>query len=173
MSRSSLRLKASASTLRGLYKDIDAFEISRKDARAVRRSRGADTYGELQPTATLKLLEYLKLRRRDVFVDLGSGAGKVALAAAMYTNVGRARGIELSEERHALACEARDRAVARRLMIASDMAAATMCAPACVCSGEPATSAHDRGAKRHLSRVRRMAHELHATRGAGMCLRSH
>ena len=105
---------APAAVLRQLYRGIDAFDISRADARAVKRSRGSATYGELQPTATLKLLEHLQLGRRDVFVDLGSGAGKVPIAAGIFTKVGRARGIELSHERHLLACEARARAVARR-----------------------------------------------------------
>jgi SAM-dependent methyltransferase len=112
----SLHADPRATTLRHLYRGIDAFAISRQDARAVKQSRGSDTYGELQPAATLKLLEYLQLRRRDVFVDLGSGAGKVAIAAGLYTQVGRARGVELSRERHALACEAKARALKERLI---------------------------------------------------------
>jgi SAM-dependent methyltransferase len=102
--------------IRDLYRGLDAFEISRSDARAVKKSRGSDTYGELQPTATLRLLDYFELQRDDVFVDLGSGGGKVTLAAGLFTKVRRARGVELSHERHALACEARSRAVARRLL---------------------------------------------------------
>ena len=108
--------EAPTKLLRDLYRGIDAFDISGADARSVKRSRGSDTYGELQPTATLRLLDYFELQRDDVFVDLGSGGGKVTLAAALFTKVRRARGVELSHERHALACEARSRAVARRLL---------------------------------------------------------
>ena len=112
----SLRHDGDVRILRSLYRGLDGFSISRADGRRVRTSRGSATYGELQPTATLRLLASLALTPDDVFVDLGAGIGKVALAAAMYTPVGHARGVELSEERVSLANIARQRAVdARRV----------------------------------------------------------
>jgi SAM-dependent methyltransferase len=97
-------------TVRRLYRELDGFEIPKADARRVQRSRGSPTYGELMPTATARLLAQLELGPEDLFVDMGSGIGKVALLAAMTTDVGRALGIELSETRHAQAERALQRA---------------------------------------------------------------
>lgn len=84
--------------LRKLYAGVDGFEISRRDERLVNRSKASPTYGELMPTATLRLIAELGLRRGDVFYDLGAGVGKVAMLAAMTTPA-RAIGLELSRER--------------------------------------------------------------------------
>jgi SAM-dependent methyltransferase len=101
--------------LRHLYRGLDGFPISPADQRQVARSKGSSTYGELRPTATLRLLERLELERRDRFVDLGAGIGKVVLLAAMTTAVGEALGIELSTTRVAVAEQALARARAARL----------------------------------------------------------
>ena len=86
-------------TLGRLYRGVDGFEISRADERRVQRSRGSPTYGELMPTASLRLFEALELGRRDVLYDLGAGVGKLVLLAALATPVRRAVGIELSQAR--------------------------------------------------------------------------
>lgn len=98
--------------LRSLYRTIHGYSIPAADARAVERSRGSATYGELMPTATLRMLAALELGPKDVFVDLGSGVGKVVMLAAMATSAGRAIGIELS--RHRVACARRALAAAER-----------------------------------------------------------
>jgi predicted RNA methylase len=85
--------------LRRIYTEIDGFAISREDVRTVERSRSSATYGELMPTATVRLLEQLALTRRDVFYDLGAGVGKVVLLAATTTPVARAVGVELAPQR--------------------------------------------------------------------------
>lgn len=85
--------------LRRIYREIDGFAISREDERTVERSRSSATYGELMPTATVRLLEQLALTRRDVFYDLGAGVGKVVLLAAITTPVARAIGVELAPQR--------------------------------------------------------------------------
>jgi SAM-dependent methyltransferase len=85
--------------VRRIYRSIDGFGIPREDERIVARSRSSATYGELMPTATVRLLEQLALTRRDVFYDLGAGVGKVVLLAAATTPVARAVGVELSPER--------------------------------------------------------------------------
>ncbi len=94
-----MRSEAALAQLRRIYRPVDGFAIPPADARAVERSRGSATYGELMPTATLRLLAQLELGRRDVFYDLGAGVGKVVLAAALTTPVARAVGVELSAER--------------------------------------------------------------------------
>lgn len=97
-------------TLRQLYRGLDGFAISPADERRVAGSDGSPTYGELLPTATLRLLAALELDRRDQFVDLGAGVGKVVLLAAMSTAVGSALGVELSATRVAVARQALERA---------------------------------------------------------------
>jgi SAM-dependent methyltransferase len=96
--------------LRQVYRGLDGFSISLADERRVAGSNGSPTYGELLPTATLRLLAQLELDRRDQFVDLGAGVGKVVLLAAMTTNVRAALGIELSTTRVAVAQQALARA---------------------------------------------------------------
>jgi SAM-dependent methyltransferase len=96
--------------LRQVYRGLDGFSISIADERRVAGSNGSPTYGELLPTATLRLLAQLELDRRDQFVDLGAGVGKVVLLAAMTTNVRAALGIELSTTRVAVAQQALARA---------------------------------------------------------------
>jgi SAM-dependent methyltransferase len=115
-------------TLRQIYRGLDGFRISAVDERRVAGSKGSAIYGELQPAATLKLLERLELSRGDRFFDLGAGIGKVALLAAMATPVGRSVGVELSGTRIALAelalARARDakvRGVGRVRLLAGDM----------------------------------------------------
>jgi SAM-dependent methyltransferase len=115
-------------TLRQLYRGLDGFPISPADERRVAGSDGSPTYGELLPTSTLRLLEQLDLDRRDQFVDLGAGVGKVVLLAAMTTAVGGALGVELSATRVAVAREAlararraRVRGVGKVRMLEADM----------------------------------------------------
>jgi SAM-dependent methyltransferase len=94
--------------LRTCYRGIDGFDIPSHDVRAVARSKGSSTYGELMPAATLRLFEALELDRDDVFYDLGAGVGKVVLLAAATTPVGRAIGVELARSR----CDQAERAFA-------------------------------------------------------------
>lgn len=85
--------------LRACYRGVDGFDIPTGDVRAVARSKGSSTYGELMPSATAKLLAALELDRDDVFYDLGAGVGKVVLLAAATTEVRRAVGVELARSR--------------------------------------------------------------------------
>ncbi len=94
---------ASLAILRRLYHQVWAYEIPAADVRRIHATAGSDVYGEIRPAASLRLFDYLKLGPQDVFFDLGSGAGKVVLHAALATSVGRAIGVEMSRTRHALA----------------------------------------------------------------------
>ena len=93
------RLQKPPAVLRELYHGIDGWEIPRTEARAVKAARSAETYGEIMPTATQRLLDYLDLGERDVFYDLGCGAGKVVVHAAITRPLARCVGIELSRTR--------------------------------------------------------------------------
>jgi SAM-dependent methyltransferase len=102
--------------VRALYREVDGFEIPRPDEKRVWASKGSPTYGEIMPTATLRLLDYLELGADDVFYDLGAGVGKVVMMAALATGVARAVGIELSRSRVAKARRVLERAEGRALV---------------------------------------------------------
>ncbi len=84
-----------------IYKDLDdGFDIPREDAQKIKSSKGSAVYGEINQQALSILLDYLKLKPKDTFYDLGSGVGKVIIQTGLSTNVGKAFGIELSLARY-------------------------------------------------------------------------
>ena len=103
-------------TLRRLYRAVDGFEIPASQERLIERTRSSPTYGELMPAATVQLIDALHLGPGDVFVDLGSGVGKVVVTAALRSRVGRAVGVELANRRHEQALEVVGRAEADGLL---------------------------------------------------------
>mmetsp|Transcript_11557 Transcript_11557/g.24322 ORF Transcript_11557/g.24322 Transcript_11557/m.24322 type:complete len:293 (+) Transcript_11557:138-1016(+) len=60
-------------------------------------------YGEVTYTGMEALYTALRLKRGDVFYDLGSGVGKLVLYVALRGEVLRSVGLEVGERRHALA----------------------------------------------------------------------
>ncbi len=103
-------------TLRRLYRDVDGFDIAPQQERRIAKTRSSSTYGEIMPTATLRLVEALELGPRDVFVDLGSGVGKVALTVALASAAKRVVGVELATDRHDRAVEVLRTAEADRVV---------------------------------------------------------
>ena len=68
----------------------------------------AATYGEMTPLGFRSMAERVGLCKGDVFVDLGSGLGRVVLPAAREFAVRRSIGVEYALSRHTLAEEARE-----------------------------------------------------------------
>ena len=62
-------------------------------------------YGEIMPTAAMRLIDYLGLGKADCFYDLGSGVGKLVLLAAMASRA-KCIGVELVEPRWRIAIDA-------------------------------------------------------------------
>eukprot|EP00440_Ansanella_granifera_P049853 gb/GFBE01054030.1/.p1 GENE.gb/GFBE01054030.1/~~gb/GFBE01054030.1/.p1 ORF type:complete len:271 (+),score=57.20 gb/GFBE01054030.1/:1-813(+) len=62
-------------------------------------------YGTITPKSVDRILSRLQLDSSDVFTDLGSGIGNVALQVYANYPVKRVRGIELAKQRHADAVE--------------------------------------------------------------------
>ncbi len=58
------------------------------------------TYGEILYPSVNTLIEHLEINNQDIFYDLGSGIGKVALQFLLKTPVKKAYGIEASDGRH-------------------------------------------------------------------------
>ena len=91
--------------IRWLYRSRDGFKVSLSSKAVVDRARSSSVYGEIMPTAALQLVDFLQLGRNDSFYDLGSGAGKLVLSAAMRSEA-KCVGIELVEPRWRFAIDA-------------------------------------------------------------------
>ncbi len=102
--------------VRQLYRGVDAFEIPALEEMRVRASRGSPVYGELTPTGTAKMLEYLSLGSKDVLYDLGAGSGKVVVQTALTVPVRKSIGVELSRSRISAARRVVQAAKAKRLI---------------------------------------------------------
>ena len=63
----------------------------------------AETYGEILPASIRRLMNIVQPTTHDVFVDLGSGMGKVVQQVFKETPVKEARGIEVIPELHQVA----------------------------------------------------------------------
>lgn len=61
------------------------------------------TYGEILYPSVNKIIDYIDIDENDVFCDLGSGIGKVALQFLLRTPVKKAFGIEYSQARNQMA----------------------------------------------------------------------
>ncbi len=61
------------------------------------------TYGEILYASVNKIIEHIQVDENDVFYDLGSGIGKVALHFFLKTPIKKAWGIEASAKRNHMA----------------------------------------------------------------------
>ncbi len=77
-----------------IYANVDGF-LSSRQARTVAADAIEYTYGEITFESFIALLGVCKPNLATVFYDLGSGAGKAVIAAAMVYDCQRYYGIEL------------------------------------------------------------------------------
>jgi hypothetical protein len=83
----------------GLYRGVDGFTLSSDEIRRLGGRTSLLIYGELTPNGVGTMLDYLRLGRRDVFYDLGSGVGKVVIQTALTVPLKKCVGIELARSR--------------------------------------------------------------------------
>jgi hypothetical protein len=92
--------------------------VDREEVNAVATALGGEeracpaaTYGEVPTMSLLEVLAspQVAIVKEDAFLDLGSGIGKLVIAASLFLGPVRATGVEFSTERWASACEALDR----------------------------------------------------------------
>lgn len=81
--------------------------LSTLDTTALTRAGGpqASTYGEVTALAFRRLCTRMALSASDVFVDCGSGTGRLVTQAVRECHVRAAIGVELSSRRHDMAVE--------------------------------------------------------------------
>jgi hypothetical protein len=100
-------------TLDALYADLaDVHELPISDAHAIDASGGHVAYGELTPRGVRQLRGLLEPESHDTFYDLGSGAARLVLQAALEWPCRRSVGVELAESRHAVGMQALSRLAA-------------------------------------------------------------
>ena len=101
--------KAAASNEDGLnavtaaFAHVDGYSVAR-DTKRQQREQGVYLegiqYGEIDPAAFARALDWVKPREGENFCDLGSGTGKAVLTAAALHNFGCATGVELLAPLH-------------------------------------------------------------------------
>lgn len=98
-----------------IYEGIaSGFNIDAAEETYIRDRGGAPTYGEIIKPSMRGLADKLKIKKGDVFYDLGSGTGKLVCYMYMATPVEKAIGIELSESRYKRSLEALERLHAQK-----------------------------------------------------------
>lgn len=112
--------------LNTLYSDLpDIHEIPIADIRTIDASGGHQAYGELTVRGVREVQKLFLPTPNDCFVDLGSGAGRCVLQAALEWPCRSAIGVELSESRHLVGISALARAPpelrARAVLLQEDM----------------------------------------------------
>jgi hypothetical protein len=96
------------SVLQDLYQDINPYEISKNASLRAKDNSPDLLYGEIDPCALLDMLDIIKPAPKDIFYDLGSGAGKSALAVKMRYPELEVLGFEIIEELHQVSMNKRD-----------------------------------------------------------------
>jgi len=99
-----------------VYGNASAFEISAGEKEQMKKSGNAPTYGELTPDGMTIVINYMMERlkiyfgkalpEKIIFIDVGSGAGKVPIGACIEGPFFKCLGVEYSKERHDVAMSA-------------------------------------------------------------------
>lgn len=89
-------------TVQQLFADTDPFSLA-KQAREHLAGRDDLIYGEMLLNTWLELLTQLSLQPNQVFYDLGSGCGKIAIATKLRYPTLTVKGIEILSDLHHLA----------------------------------------------------------------------
>lgn len=92
-----------AQLLKQLYSNAGAKSASQKDREHLHIQEDSFTYGEINVLSFTWLLEKAKPKPGEIFFDLGCGAGKAVLTAALNFDFAHVVGVELLPSLHALA----------------------------------------------------------------------
>lgn len=78
-----------------LYQDIDATSISKIDRKNMNNDSPELVYGEIEFPSFFNMLEKVNPKPGDVFYDLGCGAGKAVIVAALCFEFAKICGVEI------------------------------------------------------------------------------
>ena len=78
-----------------LYDGINSTEMSRKERHRLNMDADDFTYGEISFVSFVKILARVQPQSNEIFYDLGCGAGKAILSAALNFDLTKMVGIEL------------------------------------------------------------------------------
>lgn len=92
-----------------VFDDLNGFRVTAEEQDSVVARGGFPTYGEITYDSLQILLDELQLTEKDVFVDLGSGIGRVVTQVYLNSPVKKSCGVELCETRYFNALEAKER----------------------------------------------------------------
>lgn len=95
-----------APNIDGFYRKVSHRDPNLSKLDILRSSRSSATYGELTQTGARNLIRHLDPKPQDVFLDIGSGVGKLVLQAAMSVGMRQCVGIERVRARHEYAVAA-------------------------------------------------------------------
>lgn len=68
-----------------------------------------EIYGELYYYSAVKLLNFLKLTEKDIFLDVGSGLGRLIFQFFFLTDARSVVGIEINKRRYEVSCKVKEK----------------------------------------------------------------
>jgi len=89
------------------YGESSGFTIPQHEDQYILDAGGEPTYGEVTYKGAAKLFKKFKLKKNDVFYDLGCGTGKLVIQAYLTSPAQKCVGIELSKTRYKVAEKAK------------------------------------------------------------------
>lgn len=103
------KLRKAYNVIAELYANIDGASLAIRDREAQGLNEFTFIYGEMPFYTFAAILETCELESGGVFMDLGSGTGKVVCAAALLHDFERCIGIELLPSLYQCSCEVQQR----------------------------------------------------------------
>jgi len=91
------------------WKGITGYQISEQESARLRKKGNGPVYGEINFGSVERVHRILDVNNKDIFVDLGSGVGKVVAQTFLNTKCKLSIGVEVSKERHEKAEKAHTR----------------------------------------------------------------
>jgi precorrin-6B methylase 2 len=84
-----------ANIINQLYQSFDGMQVSLAERDRLHISDSNFTYGEINPDTFVEMLDVVKPQPGEVFCDLGAGAGKAVICAALCNDWKKCYGIEI------------------------------------------------------------------------------
>jgi precorrin-6B methylase 2 len=84
-----------ANIINEIYQPIDGMRISLSERDRLHIVDSTYTYGEINPDTFVEMLAVVQPQPGEVFYDLGAGAGKAVICAAMANDWGKCCGVEI------------------------------------------------------------------------------